>query len=291
MLSLAGGRTTAQELEPRTYTNTGVGVNLIGVNAGISRGNVLLDPSLPIENLDGDVAYGIVQYLRSFGLLGQSAKARVLVPFTDGNWKGSLEGEPGRRDAAGFGDARITLEWNFIGAPAMTAAELRKYEQKTLVGASVRVIIPTGDYDNSELINLGSNRWSYRLEMGVAHPLGAWTIEGMAAVWAFGNNDDFANGNYLQQDELWVIKTHLVYTFRPGFWLGAGLGYGNGGRTIVNGVPRDNRQENWRIGATIAYPFKRQHGISVTIGSGFNQGAGADFDTIAVGYRFAWGKI
>jgi len=56
-------------------------------------------------------------------------------------------------------------------------------------------------------------------------------------------------------------------------------------------VPRDNKQENWRIGAKLAYPFNRQHGMSLVIGSGFNQGAGADFDTIAVAYRYAWGKI
>lgn len=281
----------AQELEPRTYANTAVGVNLAGAVVGISRGNVLLDPALPIADLDGDVAYGILQYLRSFGLLGQSTKVNVLVPFTDGNWTGTLDGEPRRRDATGFGDARLTLEWNFVGAPAMTARELRNYDQKTIVGASIRVIAPTGDYDDTKLINLGSNRWSYRLELGASRAFGAWAIEGIGAVWAFGNNDAFFNGNYLQQDELWVVKTHLVYSFRPGFWIGAGVGYGNGGRTIVNGVPRDNRQENWRIGATIAYPFNKQHGISLTLGSGFNQGAGADFDTIALGYRFAWGRI
>jgi len=281
----------AQVLEPRTYANTAIGVNLIGVAAGFSRGNVLLDPALPIENLDGDVEYGAVQYLRSFGLLDRSAKVNVLVPFTRGDWQGTLEGDPARRTASGFGDARVTLEWNFVGAPAMTAEELGNYQQKTIVGVSLRLIVPTGDYDNTKLINLGSNRWSYRLEIGASHALGPWSIEGIAGVWSFGNNDEFANGDYLQQDELWVVKTHLVYSFRPGFWIGAGLGYGNGGRTTINGVPRDNRQENWRIGAKLAYPIGRQHGVSLTIGSGFNQGAGSDFDTIAVGYRFAWGKI
>lgn len=290
-LGLTVIRADAQELEPRTYANTAVGVNLVGAVAGFSRGNVLLDPALPIEDLDGDVKYGAVQYLRSFGLLGRSAKAKVLVPFTTGDWTGTLEGEPRSRSATGFGDARLTLEWNFIGAPAMTAQELRNFEQKAIVGASVRLIAPTGDYDNTRLINLGSNRWSYRAELGASRAFGNWAVEGIGALWTFGNNDEFFDGNYLQQDELWVVKTHLVYSFRPGLWIGAGVGYGNGGRTAVNGVPRDNKQENWRVGATFAYPFNRQHGISVIVGSGFNNGAGNDFDTIAVAYRFAWGKI
>lgn len=290
-LLLLASQSAAQELEPRTYANTAVGVNLIGAVAGFSRGNVLLDPSLPIGDLDGNVAYGAVQYLRSFGLLDRSAKLKVLVPFTGGEWAGTFEGAPARREASGSGDVRLTLEWNFFGAPAMSAAELREYKQKTIVGGSIRLIAPTGDYDETKLINLGSNRWSYRLEVGASRALGAWSIEGMAAAWTFGNNDEFFNGNYLQQDELWVLKTDFVYSFRPGFWLGAGIGYGNGGRTTVNGVPRDNKQENWRIGAKLAYPFNRQHGVSLVIGSGFNQGAGADFDTIAVAYRYAWGQM
>jgi len=282
---------TAQELEPRTYANTAVGINLIGAAAGFSRGNVLLDPSLPIGDVDGNVAYGAVQYLRSFGLLARSAKLKVMVPFTGGDWAGRFEDAPARRKASGFGDARLTLEWTFFGAPAMSAAELREYKQKMIVGGSIRLIAPTGDYDETKLINLGSNRWSYRLEVGASRALGAWSIEGMGAVWTFGNNDEFFNGNHLKQDELWVLMTHLVYSFRPGFWLGASIGYGNGGRTTVNGVPRDNKQENWRIGVKLAYPFNRQHGMSLVIGSGFNQGAGADFDTIALAYRFAWGRM
>lgn len=280
-----------QELEPRTYANTAVGVNLIGIAAGFSRGNILLDPSLPVEDLDGDLKYGAVQYLRSFGLLERSAKLKVLLPFSAGDWTGTFQGAPVQRKADGFGDLRMSLEWNFSGAPAMTAQNIRKYQQKTIVGASIRLIVPTGDYDKTKALNLGSNRWSYRLELGASRALGAWTIEGAAAVWAFGNNDSFFNGNYLQQDPLWVVKTHLIYSFRPGFWLGVGFGYGGGGRTTLNDMRRDDQQENWRIGAKLAYPINKHHGISVRVGSGFNRGAGADFDTVAIAYRFAWGKI
>lgn len=281
----------AQELEPRTYANTAVGINLASAVFGYSRGNVLLDPALPIEDLDGDLNYGAVRYVRTFGLFDRAAKIKVLVPFTSGDWTGTVEGLPGRRSASGFGDARVTLEWNFHGAPALTAQEMGGYEQKTIFGAGLRLVVPTGDYDETELINLGSNRWSARFEMGASHALGNWVIEGIGGIWLFGNNDDFVDGSRLKQDELWVVKGHLVYSFRPGFWVGTGVGYGNGGRTSVNGIPRDNRQENWRIGATLAYPIARRHGISLAIGTGFNQGAGSDFDTIAIGYQYAWGNI
>ena len=288
LISLPAG---AQELEPRTYANTAIGVNLIGANLGFSRGNILLDPALPIENLEGDVNYGLLRYMRSFGLLDRSAKFKVLIPFTTGDWEGELGGDSASRSASGAGDIRATLEWNFYGAPALNAEELLKFEQQTIVGVSLRVIIPTGEYDSMKLINLGSNRWSYRLEVGASRGFGAWSVEGAANVWLFGNNDNYFQGNYLQQDNLWIVKTHLVYTFRPGLWLGAGVGYGNGGRTIISGIPRDNRQENWRIGANAAYALNKRHGISLSIGTGFNQGAGGDFDTFAFGYQYAWGGI
>ena len=83
----------------------------------------------------------------------------------------------------------------------------------------------------------------------------------------------------------------MVYSFRPGLWLGIGLGYGKGGRTIVNGVPRDTEQENSRFGATFAYPFNKQHGIRVTFLTANNSGAGAEFDAFGVRYQYAWGDL
>lgn len=292
LLLIVGTPTTfAQELEPRNYTNTPIGINFIGAAFGVSQGNVLLDPALPIEDLDGDTNYSIVRYVRSFGLLNRSAKLKLLVPATTGDWEGSFEGESGRRSASGFGDARVELSWNFIGAPALTAEQIRDYKQQTVVGTSLRIIAPTGEYDGSRLINLGSNRWSVRGEIGVSRALGKWAVELATSVWVFGNNDDFFGGQHLSQEDLYVIKSHLVYTIRPGFWLGIGLGMGNGGRTTVNGVPRDNRQKNLRIGANVAYPINKHHGISLALITAKNRGAGSEFDSIALGYQYAWGNL
>jgi hypothetical protein len=42
----------AQELEPRALTNVPVGLNFAVLGYGYARGNILLDPAVPIENLD-----------------------------------------------------------------------------------------------------------------------------------------------------------------------------------------------------------------------------------------------
>lgn len=106
----------AQELEPLTYSNTPTGINLIGMGVGYSRGNILLDPSLPIEDLDGDLFYGVLRYVRTFGLLGRAAKFGALVPFTAGKWTGQFDNQPFTRDTGGSGDIRLHLDWSVYGA-------------------------------------------------------------------------------------------------------------------------------------------------------------------------------
>ena len=281
----------AQELEPRTYANTPTGVNLLAVAYANSSGNVLLDPTLPIENLDGTMNVGLVGYARTFGMFDRNAKVKLFVPYAFGNWEGSLLGVPAERDSHGFGDIRAKLEWNFVGAPAMDSQEFQNYQQQTIVGASVLIVSPTGDYNSDELLNLSSNRWSVRTELGVSRAVGKWALELIGGFWWFDANNNFVGGNKLEQDPLYVVKTHVVYSFRPGLWLGMGLGYGRGGQSIVNGVPRDTEQENVRFGATFAYPFNRQHGIRVTLVTAENRGAGAEFDAFGIRYQYAWGDF
>jgi hypothetical protein len=282
---------SAQELEPRTYANTPTGINLLALGVVHSQGNVLLDPSLPIEGLDGRLTIGLLRYTRTFGLLNRSAKFKLLLPYSTGDWDGTFEGEQRTRDASGFGDARLDLAWNFYGAPALKSSEMPAYQQQTIVGAGIRIIAPTGKYSNDRLLNLGSNRWSIRSELGVSRAVSRWTFELIGSVWAFGDNNDFVNGATLEQLPLYVLKTHIVYTFRPGLWIGSGFGYGQGGRTSVDGVARNTTQQNWRVGMTLAYPINRKNGVSLALGSGANGGTGADFDSVALSYQYAWGDL
>jgi hypothetical protein len=281
----------AQELEPRTYNNTPIDINLVTIGYAYSSGNVLLDPTLPIEDLDGKLNIMLTGYARTFSLLGQNAKFKAFVPYAFGDWKGSLDGIPAEREAQGFGDIRLKLEWNFYGAPALNAEEYRSWQQKTIVGGSVLLVAPTSDYNSDKLLNLGSNRWAIRPEIGVSQGFGKWTLELIANVWLFGDNDNFFGGNTLEQDPLYVAKGHLIYTFRPGFWLGLGLGYGRGGQSEVDGIPRATEQENFRYALHAAYPINKQHGISASYTSAKNVGAGAEFDAFAMRYSYAWGKL
>ncbi len=279
----------AQEFEPRTYAVAPVGLNFIGVGYGHAGGAVFLDPSLAGQDVEGDVQIAVAKYVRTLGLFNRPAKLKLVVPWSDGHWDGFVGGEFRTRDATGFGDLRIVLETQFSGAEAMTPEEMRTYRSGTVFGAKLQVIAPTGQYDNSKAINLGGNRWTFVPEIGMSTPIGKWSIEAAAGVWLFTDNPDFVNGNHLAQDPLVYTTLHFVRPIRPGFWCAIAGGYGYGGRTHVNGVARDTIQRNWRLFAMVAYPITPHHGLSMSVGSGGNRGAGTDFDVITAGYQYSWG--
>lgn len=287
-LLLSAARTDAQELELRTYSNAPRGVNFIAAGYSYSQGNVLLDPSLPLRDVDAKVHSGFVRYARTFGMLGKAAKLKVALPFSDGRWEGVFQGVDRERETSGLGDMRVTLEVNFSGAPALSPRDFAGYEQKTIVGASLAVSAPTGSYDEDRLINLGSNRWGIRGEVGVSRALGHFIVEGAGEIWYFTDNDELL-GTTLSQDPLYAVKADAIYSFRRGFWVGMVLGFGKGAQTEVDGVPSDTEQKNWRFGLAGSYPLSRRQGLSALVQTADSQGVGGEFDQLVLSYQFAWG--
>ena len=105
-----------------------------------------------------------------------------------------------------------------------------------IIGASFRVVAPWSQYDDIKLVNLGTNNWAFKPQVGISKAIGAWTLEGTAAVTFFTDNHDFFGGNTLSQDPLYSLQGHLIYGFRSGIWASVDATYFVGGRTAVNGV-------------------------------------------------------
>ena len=178
---------------------------------------------------------------------------------------------------------------NFIGAPALAPRDFRTYRQGTVVGARFEVITPTGDYDPTKLINLGTNRWGFKPEIGISQAFGRWNVDAALTAWFFTDNDDFFGGATLSQDPLYAVQGALVYNLRPGFWLALNVGYANGGTTTVNGIRANTLQDNSRIGATVQYPFTARQGLRFGLNRGMTTRIGADFTSVFVGYQVMWG--
>ena len=291
LLHLAAGAGRAQELEPRALTNLPVGTNFVLFGYSYAQGNILLDPAIPIEDLDSKLHTFIGGYIRAIDFFGLSSKVDVLVPVADADWKGQLEGVDTARAVTGFGDPRARLSVNFVGAPALRGAEYAGWRQKTIIGASFQAIIPLGQYDPSKLLNLGSNRWTFRTQLGVSQVAGPWTFEAFVGAWFFTDNSDFFGGSKLEQRPLLVGKLHVIRSFARGWWLAADGGYGYGGRSTIGGVERETRISTFRFGLTFAAPLARQHTVRLTLGSGARVERGADFDAVSVSYQYRWGGM
>ena len=278
---------SAQDLVVGAYTPAPVGFNLLTVSGFFSTGGLSFDPTLPVEDASAKLGGGFVGYGRTFRLGGRFASAIFGVPFVKGNLKGLLLGQPQERNLAGFGDPVVRVAVNLYGARAMTPAEFAKYRAHTVVGVSLAVSGPLGQYDSDRYINIGRNRWAFKPELGISSTKGRWTVEGDFSASVFTDNDDYVNGATLEQDPIWAVQGHLMYTIRFGLWVAADANYWAGGRLTNNGAPASQQLANSRAGLTLALPIrKRQVRFAYSFGA-FTR-LGGDFHSFGASYTYAW---
>lgn len=292
LLALAGFLPTesprAQEMEPRAYSPSPLGFNVLAVADTYNTGDVAFDPSLPFEDVRANVNVASVGYVRSLSFFGRSANVGFGVPYAHGNVDGLYLGEYQKAHRSAFGDPRFRLAVNLYGAPAMTPREFAAFHRETLVGASLVVVPPLGAYDSTKLINIGSNRWAFKPEIGVSHTVGRWTLEADVGAWFFTDNTNFWGGKLREQEPIGSLQLHAIYTIRPRMWVALDSTYYNGGRTTINGKENFDLQQNARVGLTLALPITRLHSIKLSGSSGARTSVGGHFRTIGIAYQYAW---
>jgi hypothetical protein len=282
-----------QDIEPRRWSHLPLGANFGGAAYAFTTGDILFDPALKIEDAQFDLQTIAGKYIRSFPLLGKSARVDLTQGYQLGRWTGLLNGAPATVNRNGLADTSLRFAVNLLGAPPLAGKEFAEYraktESETIVGAGVVVQLPTGQYFDDKLINLGGNRFVFRPQFGVVHNHGKWSEELTTAAWFFTDNDDFFNGKELSQDPAYGADAHLIYTFRPGLWLAAGIGYGGGGETAVNGVASDNRQTSLGWGLSLGVPISRAVGAKLAyIGTRTQTRTGLDSDTFIGALSVMW---
>ncbi len=279
----------AQEVEPRAYTNAPIGVNFLVVGAGYSEGGVSFDPAVLLTNAQIKTDLAVLAYARVLDIGGQSAKFDLIVPYASLNGTAEYIGQPVAREVSGFGDPKLRLSMHFYGAPALTLDEFASYRHDLIIGGSLQVSVPVGQYDHEKLVNIGTNRWYVKPELGVSKGWGRWTLEGTASATVFGDNDEFFGGKHREQAPIYAFQGHLVYGFPSGIWGALTAAHFSGGRTTLDGVRGNDLQQNSRIGATLALPINRQNSIKIHASSGVSTRTGSDFDTIGIAWQYRWG--
>ncbi len=286
---LMGAIAKAQDAEPRSYTNTPVGLNFLIAGYLYSEGKIAFDPSSSVTDAQFHSHTGVLAYVRSFDVGGQSAKFDVILPYSSFSAHGLVDGQPKQREMSGFGDPRFRFSVNLFGAPALSVKEFANYQQDLIIGISAQVSAPLGQYDNSKLLNLGNNRWSFRPELGISKAWGPWTLEVAPSVTVFTENTDFLNGNTFAQAPIYLVQGHIIYNFRSGAWISLDGTYFSGGRTTLNGVRGDNEQANTRAGLTVALPVDRYNSIKLNASTGISTRTGSEFSIFGVAWQYRWG--
>jgi hypothetical protein len=287
-MSLTAGGAAAQNLEPRAFSVAPVGVNFALLGYGYNTGDLLFGQDIPIEDATAKLNTLTAAFVRTIDFFGVSAKVGISAPFAWGDYRGIYTGIDTTTSRTGFVDPKVFLAVSFLGAPALNLRDFASYREGTVAGASLMVSVPVGQYDPSKLINLGSNRWAVRPRIGASHATGKWTFEAFGDVWLFSDNPNLL-GFVVEQDPIWAVQGHVIYSFKPSLWLGFDAGYGWGGNTTIDGVVKDNRQENSLLAGTLAVPVSRRTSLKFVYSTGVSTRLGADFDTFQVFYQYRWG--
>lgn len=281
----------AQELEPRALTNLPVGMNFAVAGYAYAQGNLLFDPALPLEDTEAKLHSFVGAYVRSINFFGFSGKIDAIVPYGIGDWTGIYTGIDTATSRSGFGDIRFRLSFNFAGAPALKMDQFGGYKPQGISGFSIQVIAPTGQYYPDKLINLGSNRWVFKPQLGYAWNSNKWIWETYVSAWLYTTNNDFFGGNEYKQNPLFAFKIHSIRKLNKGKWFAMNAGYGIGAIGYINGEATDSRISTIRITAVYAMPLGKNHTLRIDAKAGIRFEKGADFSSIGLIYQYRWIKM
>ena len=289
---LATGNTpvAAQELVPAAYTPAPYGINLLSLATTYSSGDIAFAPSVPIEETSANILASTLSYARTLNVAGRSANVMVIAPYVIGELEGVYLGEPASAERSGIGDVVLRGGINLYGGPAMSPKEFQSYRPRTMVGTSLTVIAPTGEYDPTKLINIGTNRWAFKPEIGVVHVMGRWALDAYVGGSFFTDNTDFFGGLTRKQDPILSTQVHVRYLFRPGLWGAVDGNFWRGGQTTVDGNVNDDKQHNSRVGLTVSISVGRSQSLRIAASRGAITRIGGDFISIGASYGYSWMK-
>ena len=282
-------RVRGQQLEPRAYSVSPVGTNIIILGYGRSAGDIAFDPSLPITDASAKINGAFAGYFRSVDFLGRSANVSVALPYTWGNLQGNVAAQFQQVRRSGLGDPSVRFAVNLRGAPAMDLKKFSSYRQETVIGASVVVVAPLGQYDPAKAINLSGNRWAFKPEVGISRAVRRLHLDFYLGAWLFTANNSF-QGRTRRQSPIASSQFHLSYNVKPKLWVAFDTTFYAGGRTTVNGVRGNDLQRNSRIGGTVSFRLDRRQSLKFAYSRGAFTTIGADFQALSFGYQYLWGR-
>jgi hypothetical protein len=285
------GELYAQFTDPRTYDNTPVGVNQLKLAYAHAHSNASIDTSLIVAGAEFNLNGGTIDYTRYFSFVHRLAWVEAIVPLA--GLDGSVTGTNIHGSTTGTGDSSYELATLLKGGPALSVAQFANYKPTTTVGVSLTITAPTGLYNADKLLNLGSNRWSFKPEIAVTHPFGPkqkWEVDTHANAYFYTDNTSYHGVEVLRQQALPGLEGHISYSFTSSLWASLDTRYSFRGDTFVNGMNQNNSQQDFTLGSEVNVSLNAQNSLVFEFAKGLVHQNGPAYIGFAVKYIYSWGK-
>ena len=286
----------SQDLAPRAYIITPVHSNAVTLTYSFSDGGVSTDNAIPITDATATLHVPIFNYYHSLKLFGRSANVLASLPYGVAHYRGTFRDNETKIYRSGLLDSVFRFSMNLRGGPAMSAKEYQSWKQKTILGVSLRLVAPTGQYNGTKLINNGSNRWAFKPEFGYSERWGHWVLDAYAGGWFFTTNPEFFSHNAFfpgtqtqSQSPIVSFEGHLSYDVRSRLWISLDGNFWHGGSTSSNGIENPATvQSNSRIGATGSIPLSKHQSLKVSYSDGTYVRFGGNFQNVSLAWQYSW---
>ena len=249
-----GSTLFAQDLEPRRWTPLPSGTTILGVHYGYNSGDVAFDPVMEIKDTKVERDFLIFGFTHFFTFSEKLMRFDVLLPVHKVKWDGLLSGELTSAERTGLGDPHLRLSITLFDTDT-TVSDDPKETSSTVVGAAIAVGVPLGEYFEDKLLNISANRYTIRPQIGVVHTRGPWSYELTGSIFFFTDNDSFLSDREHEQKAFYTAQAHIVRIFTPGIWGSLSGGYGQGGASKINGVPKEDQREGFIAALSFGYPL------------------------------------
>jgi hypothetical protein len=284
----------AQDLTPRAYLITPVDTNALTLTWSYYNGGIDLNGTIPITGATGSYSVPVASYYHSFNFFGRSANIVAALPYGIGTFQGNVLGTQKSVYRSGLLDATFRISVNLIGGPALPLDKFTRWKQKNILGASLKIVAPTGQYSGTKLINWGINRWAFKPEIGYSRRLwDHWLLDAYGGAWLFTSNPAFFNTplpSLQTEAPIGSFEGHLSYQFKnPRCWISLDGNYWFGGATTLNGIPNpDTRQTSSRLGTTFALPLTKHQSLKFAYNKGTYIRFGGDYHNVQVAWQYSW---
>jgi hypothetical protein len=293
-ISSAGvpGALYGQFTDPRTYSNTPVGLDQLELDYAYAHADASIDTSIVVGGAQLDLNQGAVAYTHTFGILQRMTWVKATVPFASVG--GSVTGTGISGSVAGAGDASLEIAALLKGGAALSVADFSSYQPTTTVGVSLTATGPTGKYDPARLLNLGSNRWSFKPQIAVAHPFGPeqrWEVDGYVNAYFFTDNTTYRGREVLRQEPLLGFEGHISYNFTSELWSSLDASYSFRGTTVIDNVDQHDAQRNLTVGTETSWSPNPRNSIALVLAKSMVHENGPAYTGVAIKYFHSWGAV